>query len=440
LTGVNKAVLTDLPEMQNYKDVTIEITVSLIVPSSGGGTGGGGFIIPPATPAIPAGSGVSINYTQSGETVTLDMPDSKINEIINSAKDGTVVIDASEVSGATDIEMSKSALTKLADAGLDVKINLPQGDVTLDADAAKSVAAQAGGSSVKITVKEVSQSSLTKEQRAAINPNDLVFDITVMSDSQVIHNFDGTITVTVPYDGELPVAVWYLSDNGELEEIPCVYDEMTKTVSFTTGHLSLYVIGQDRSKLPAQEWENPFVDVKSSDWFYRDVEYVVTNGLMLGTSTEPMLFSPNMALTRGMVVTVLYRIAGTPDVSGLPNPFDDVDDGKWYTDAIKWATSNGIVSGYGDGKFGPEDNITREQLAVMIINYQKYSGKKPSDVYTEREFADNDDISRWAKNAVKKLTMQGIISGKPGNMFDPKGEATRAEFAAMLHRFLEEVK
>jgi hypothetical protein len=105
------------------------------------------------------------------------------------------------------------------------------------------------------------------------------------------------------------------------------------------------VIGQDTSKLPSQVWENPFADIKSSDWFYGDVEYVTTDNLMFGTSTEPMLFSPNMTLTRGMVVTVLYRIAGSPDVSGLTNPFDDVDEGKWYTDAVKWATTNGIVSG-----------------------------------------------------------------------------------------------
>ena len=197
---------------------------------------------------------------------------------------------------------------------------------------------------------------------------------------------------------------------------------------------------KDTGELPEQEWENPFVDVKASDWFYNDVKFAFTNNLMLGTSTQSMMFSPNLTLTRGMVVTVLYRVAGSPDVSGLSIPFDDVEEGKWYTDAIKWAKQNGIVSGYGNGKFGPEDNITRQEMAVMIINFQEFTGKKPADVNTERNFADDNDISSWAKEAVKKLTKQGMINGKPGNLFDPKGEATRAEFAAILHRFLESVK
>jgi len=360
------------------------------------------FLLEPSTDlTVPTGSaGVAIKYTQSGGTLTLTMPESKVDEIINNASDGRAVIDASGVSGVTDVEIPKSALEKLANTG---------------------------------SIKEVSHSSLTEKQRAAISSNDLVFEIAIMSGTQEIHNFYGKITITVPYDGELPVAVWYLNDNGDLEEVPCVYDEVTKTVSFTVDHLSLYVIGLDK-------WHNPFVDVKPTDWFYRDVKYAYTNNLMVGISTEPMLFGPNMTLTRGMAITVLYRLAGSPDVSALPTPFDDVDEGKWYADAVKWATVNGIVSGYGNGKFGPGNNITREQLALMIINYQTFSGKVAPDLLTEHDFADDSDISNWAKTAVKKLTMQGIINGKPGNLFDPKGGATRAEFVAILHRYLEAVK
>jgi hypothetical protein len=182
---------------------------------------------------------------------------------------------------------------------------------------------------------------------------------------------------------------------------------------------------------------NPFEDVKGTDWFIDDVIYVHANGLMVGTSEKPMLFSPQATLTRGMGVTVLYRIAGSPAVSGLANPFDDVPEGRWYTDAVKWAAANGIAAGYGNGKFGTEDNITREQMAVMIVNYEQFSGKIPPDILMDREFSDWNDISGWAKDAVNRLTMQGIINGKPNNLFDPGGNATRAESAAMLHRFLE---
>jgi uncharacterized repeat protein (TIGR02543 family) len=219
--------------------------------------------------------------------------------------------------------------------------------------------------------------------------------------------------------------------------------EHTLTVGFKDGTTSTakFTIAEGEAEKPTPEpWVNPFEDVKSSDWFYGDVEYAYTNGLMVGTSANPMRFSPNAALTRGMVVTVLYRIAGSPDVSGLANPFNDVAADRWYTDAVIWAAANKIVSGYGNGKFGPDDNITREQMAVMIINYQKFSGKIPPDIVMDREFSDLNDISDWAKDSVNRLTMQGMISGKPGNLFDPAGEATRAEFAAMLHRFFEAIK
>ena len=184
----------------------------------------------------------------------------------------------------------------------------------------------------------------------------------------------------------------------------------------------------------------PFEDVKADDWFVNGVMFAYENGMMVGTSTEPMLFSPNATLTRGMVVTVLYRMAGSPDVSALANPFDDVEAGQWYTDAIIWAQANNIVSGYGNNKFGAEDSITREQMAVILYNYEQFSGEVIADIVAEKEFTDNDSISGWATEAVKALVMQGIITGKPGDMFDPQGNATRAEFATVLMRFSEAVK
>ncbi|MCL1905741.1 MAG: InlB B-repeat-containing protein, partial [Clostridiales bacterium] len=186
-----------------------------------------------------------------------------------------------------------------------------------------------------------------------------------------------------------------------------------------------------------EKWKNPFEDVKSSDWFYGDVEYVYTNGLMVGTSTDPMLLSPNMTTTRGMIVTILYRLEGEPDVSDLTNPFDEVAAGTWYTDAVIWAAGNGIVSGYGGGKFGPEDSITRQDLAVILNNYAKSVGIKLPAVNGYKGFNDDADIANYAKDAIERFFEAGIIAGKPGNIFDPKGDATRAEVAAMLHRFLE---
>jgi len=179
---------------------------------------------------------------------------------------------------------------------------------------------------------------------------------------------------------------------------------------------------------------NPFEDVHQKEWFYEDVVYVYLKGLMNGTSTQPMLFSPDLPLSRGMIVTALYRLEESPDVTSLDNPFKDVTQGMWYTAAVQWAAANKIVLGYGDDSFGPDDNITREQLATMIYRYQQYGGQSIAEVSEEYLFVDEDQISSYAKTSVSVLSKQGVIIGKPGNIFDPVGYTTRAEFATILHR------
>ena len=185
-------------------------------------------------------------------------------------------------------------------------------------------------------------------------------------------------------------------------------------------------------------FDMPFTDVAADDWFYDYVVYVYQNGLMTGTETTPMLFSPDMTLTRAMVVTVLYRLSGMPDVEGFENLFSDVEAGTWYTDAVIWAVANDIAIGYGDGLFGPEDYITREQMAKIILDYAKFTGKGPVGAWAVRlEFDDIVDISDWAFEGVMYCYMKGIIVGKPHNLFDPLGGATRAEFATVLTRYLQ---
>ena len=183
---------------------------------------------------------------------------------------------------------------------------------------------------------------------------------------------------------------------------------------------------------------NPFEDVKESDWFYDDVMFAYTHGLMIGTNTNPMLFSPNMTLSRGMLVTILYRMSGSPEVSGLFNPFDDVAEGTWYTEAVKWAAENGIVNGYGDGLFGPDDEITREQMVTILYRYIQYNGGGFKGMWMFLlDFEDKAEISEWAYEAVCWCVMKGIVIGKPGNVFDPQEYATRAETAAFIVRFIE---
>ena len=185
---------------------------------------------------------------------------------------------------------------------------------------------------------------------------------------------------------------------------------------------------------------NPFTDINESAWYYNSVMFAYTHGLMVGTNTDPMMFSPNMTTTRGMIVTTLYRMAGSPDVRGLANPFFDVAGYKWYSDAVVWAVTNGIVSGYSSGLYGPEDNITREQLAVILNNYIDYSRFKLPEIREYKGFNDDADCANYAKEAIERFFKAGIVSGKPGNVFDPKGNATRAEVATMLMNFLEAIE
>ena len=179
---------------------------------------------------------------------------------------------------------------------------------------------------------------------------------------------------------------------------------------------------------------NPFADVSEKDWFYGDVMFVCENGLMLGTSKT--LFSPHGTATRGMMATILWRMEGSPAPKGK-NSFTDVVAGKWYADAITWAAENGIFAGYGKDKFGPNDPITREQLAAIFYRYADYKGYDLTVKGNLDKFKDADKITDYAKTAMQWAVGSSLVKGKSGNLLDPQGTATRAEIAAMLHRFIE---
>ena len=179
---------------------------------------------------------------------------------------------------------------------------------------------------------------------------------------------------------------------------------------------------------------NPFTDVSEKDWFYSDVMFVYENGLMLGTSKT--LFSPHGTATRGMMATILWRMEGSPVPKGK-NSFTDVEAGKWYADAITWTAENGIFAGYGKDKFGPDDPITREQLAAIFYRYADYKGYDLTVKGNLDKFKDADKITDYAKTAMQWAVGSGLMKGKSGNLLDPQGTATRAEIAAMLHRFIE---
>ena len=187
---------------------------------------------------------------------------------------------------------------------------------------------------------------------------------------------------------------------------------------------------------PVDKWKNPYRDVRSTAWYYEDVAYVTRNDLMVGTGT--MTFSPDGEMSRAMLVTVLYRMNGSPSVAGMTMPFQDVPGDTWYTDAVIWAYNCGVVSGTSPTTFAPMVNITREQMMTMFYGYAAYMDYNTMAVADLSAFPDGGDVSSWAEAEMGWAVANTLISGvkeSDGVYLRPQGTATRAEAAAILHRF-----
>ena len=181
----------------------------------------------------------------------------------------------------------------------------------------------------------------------------------------------------------------------------------------------------------------PFTDVTSGDWFYDAVAYVYGEGMMEGTTDTT--FAPTMNLTRSMIAQVLYNLEERPEAPGAAG-FTDVAAGAWYADAVNWAAARGIVKGYDTGAFGPEDSVTREQLAAILYRYAQVKGYDTTQGgMAVREFSDSASISDWAQEAMAWAVNAQVLSGKGNGVLDPQGTATRAEVAQMLMNFVEHV-
>ena len=181
-------------------------------------------------------------------------------------------------------------------------------------------------------------------------------------------------------------------------------------------------------------WENPFDDVDEAAWYFDAVRYVFENGLLQGTSDT--LFSPDLTTTRAMIVTVLWRMAEEP-VINYAMTFDDVPEGLWYSEAVRWAAGEGIVTGYDDTRFGPNDAVTREQLAAMLYRYAVSQGYDVSvgEDTNILSYADAFSVSEYAVSALQWACGEGIVTGRDDGTLSPQDSALRSEFAAMLMRF-----
>ena len=244
-----------------------------------------------------------------------------------------------------------------------------------------------------------------------------------------------TITITLSPDKGYKLDKLTVTD-GSGKTVSTV--KKSDTVYTFTMPASAVKVGVSYVKATTTPSKTKFNDVSANDWFASAVDYVTGKGMMNGTADNT--FSPKANTTRGMVVTVLYRLENQPSTSAAS--FTDVASGAYYANAVAWANANGIVSGYGSGKFGPNDKVTREQLAAILYRYAQY---KKYDVSVGEDtnilsYNDAQSISTYAIPAIQWACGAGVVTGKSGSKLDPKGNATRAEVAAMLMRFCENVK
>ena len=180
----------------------------------------------------------------------------------------------------------------------------------------------------------------------------------------------------------------------------------------------------------------PFGDVKTADWFYNDVKYVYEKGMMAGTAAD--VFAPNATTTRAMIVTILYRLEGSPAVTGT-SAFVDVPAGQWYTDAVNWAAANQVVNGTSATTFAPNNSITREQMAAILYRYAQYKGYDVTKKADLSGYSDNGQVSAYAKDALAWANAAKLINGVTNTTLAPQGNATRAQVSAILHRFCDGV-
>ena len=238
------------------------------------------------------------------------------------------------------------------------------------------------------------------------------------------------VTITVSPDEAYLLDELTVTANGKEVEVKDNGDG-TYTFKMPSADAKIVVtFAEDPDWEPAPEM--PFTDVNENDWFYDVVLYAYDNGLMTGVSATE--FAPNQTTTRGMIVSMLARLEGVTSAESAG--FTDVADNDWYATAVNWAASEGIVNGFEDDTFRPNDAITREQMAAILYNYADYKGYDVSARADLSDYADAASISSWAEDVLAWANAEGLINGMTATTIDPQGATTRAQTAAMFERFL----
>ncbi|MCL2240661.1 MAG: S-layer homology domain-containing protein, partial [Defluviitaleaceae bacterium] len=295
--------------------------------------------------------------------VILYANETHIANLIANAENNAVVFDFSGFDGVESAAIPAFAPGRIAYAGLYVVIRLPHGTIIFDPESARCASAQAQGGDISLALFPLSAHSnaLSGAQQNALREGDALFHIALTSGEDYIRAFEnGMLTVTVPFGGPFPAAVWFLDERGGLSTMLGLYCAEAGTASFVTRHLSVYIV--------RHFWRNPFTDVNESDPFFPAIRFVKENTLIEGTSLDT--FSPDGYLSRATAVRILWHAAGKPR-NDAPHIFTDVADGD---EAIRWAAAKGIVVGVGDNRFAPRDYISHRHMLLLLSGYAHYFG------------------------------------------------------------------
>ena len=424
--------------------------------SSSGGSSTTTVTVPVTSDATPGT--VPVKASVSGTTATVTkLTDEQLAQVTTNKsgnKDGdaeaetnVVSIDVSGV--AKDVKTAAiptETVKAVEETGSNLKVTLTDGSVELDAVAQTAIINAAKGTDIRVNLDAVSESSLNAAQQSALKEVEVqkVVDVYITSNGQRISDFKGGMaTVSVPYTlkgGQVStgLAVWYVADNGTRSQVPSSYDG--KNIVFGVPHFSNYVIAYDAEQAKTCPKDNTcpisaFTDTKATAWYHDGVHWAIENGVMNGVGNGK--FEPNDTTTRAQVVTMLWRLEGSPAYVGM-SEFSDVDNEEWYGPAIRWASSEGIVNGY-DGKFAPNDPVTREQLVTILYRYAQY---KKMDVSVGEDtnilsYDDAFDVSEWAIPAMQWAVGAGVVNGTSASTLSPKNNASRAEIATIVMRYCE---
>lgn len=362
-----------------------------------------------------------------------------LSEAISAAKksgEDTVTI-MPEIKGKVNgiaVSLPKSAAANAAKQGVQLIVETDKARVSLRAEVLGELAKNSG-SELKLEITEKRAEEVSDKLAHENLDGASIVEVTLMIDGKPVTVFGGKkLLIDIPVDSKRFRAgdtcrVLVLSDDGAAERTSgqCIKKNDALFVRVETTHLSTFVVMRDAAL--------PFTDVADTAWYADAVQYVYENGLMTGVSESE--FAPDGTATRGQIVTILWRLAGSPVVNYAMR-YADMDEGAWYGEAVRWAASTGVVTGYSESSFGPNDAITREQLAAILYRYVKTQGQGFTGMwYFPLRYDDAASISSWADEAMHWCVMKGLLNGTSETALSPRATATRAQLAAILQRFCE---